>query len=402
MQDIKDFINTSRLLLAVCVGMALQVPSVSPALAKGAVQKCKYSGTVPVARHAQLVRKGCPVRRATGVINPPFLNAAPVARPVLQNRTIMRKAIVTSAPLPVNFVGTEVFTIPTPAGGFSAEERSMIVERNLNNALYALKCPNPDAVKVEIINGLPVIRLGGKHIVTVDTLMADAFHTDVLGLAEKWVCNMRAVLCDQEKVQNYVCHLGGDFLLHPYSRPAWRERWQAARLNHAAEEYRKDVPGYLITSKSLKNDGFKLLMNNDPLAAAAFFRNALRMDSENERARYGLGLSMIKLGWPEHALLQLQMARSLDNNDAQVLIAMGEALESLGHDTEAISVYQQASQLQPENPEPALYVADLREERDQMSTSRAELNLAMMGSPESEYLRLRRKDQIMWRLNRPY
>jgi hypothetical protein len=81
---------------------------------------------------------------------------------------------------------------------------------------------------------------------------------------------------------------------------------------------------------------------------------------------------------------------------------MGEALESMGHDQEAISQYQLASSLQPENPEPALYVADLREERDQISTSRAELNLAMMGSPESEYLRLRKKDQVLWRLSKPY
>jgi cytochrome c-type biogenesis protein CcmH/NrfG len=100
--------------------------------------------------------------------------------------------------------------------------------------------------------------------------------------------------------------------------------------------------------------------------------------------------------------MNFQMAHSMEPNDAQVLTAMGETLETMGHDNEAISNYQMASRLQPENPEPALYVADLREERDQISTSQTELNLAMLGAPDSDYLRLRKKDQLLWRLTKPY
>jgi tetratricopeptide (TPR) repeat protein len=393
MRDIK-FKNTCRLLLAVCVGIALQAPSLSPALAKGPGAMCM---THAKAKYVKRV----PVKTKTGVLYNMGTPVVPV-RPVLQNRTVIRKAIVTAAPMPVNFAGVEVFSIPTPAGGFTAEERSMIVERNLNNALYALHCRTPNAVKIEIVNSLPVIRLGDKHIVTIDTLLADAYHTDPLSLGEKWVCNMQAVLCDTEKVQNYVANLDGNFLLHPYSRPAWRERWQAARLNHAAESYRKDVPADLMSSKSFKNDGFQFLMHHEPCAAELCFRNALIADPENERARYGLGVALLKQGLVEHALMNFQMAHSMEPNDAQVLTAMGETLETMGHDNEAISNYQMASRLQPENPEPALYVADLREERDQISTSQTELNLAMLGAPDSDYLRLRKKDQLLWRLTKPY
>ena len=83
-------------------------------------------------------------------------------------------------------------------------------------------------------------------------------------------------------------------------------------------------------------------------------------------------------------------------------IAIGQALEAQGYDTDAIASYKKASELTPENPEAALYVADLREDRDQIGRSADELSQAMIRCPDSEYLRLRKKDQVAWRLIRPY
>lgn len=307
---------------------------------------------------------------------------------------------VTTSPSPVRFVGEDVFAIRTPAGLFSAEERRLIVERNLNNALKASVDRSPDAVQVEIVNHLPVIRLGGKHVVTIDHLMAADYGTTKLELADRFATNLRRVLLDQGRVFTYVSQLDGDFLTNPYTPPNLREQWQAARRNHAASFYRKDLPTDMVSSGSLKEQGFKALNKRDPVTAEAFFRAALRAEPENQRALYGLGLSQLKQNMPNRALMSLEIARYLDPKDAEVHIAIGQTQEALGHDQDAIRSYQSAKQLQPENPEPLLYIADMREDRDQIGDSVKEL-----GVPEaraSEYVRLKRKDQLTWRLKRTY
>lgn len=315
----------------------------------------------------------------------------------------VHKAYISSVPNPIRFAGDEVFAIRTPAGEFTAEERTMIVERNLNNALLGAKDRSPNAVSVEIVNGLPVIRLDGKHVVTIDTVLAAVNNTTCDNLAFKWADNLRHVLSDTAKVDNYVAQMDGDFLAAPYSPPAWREQWQAARLNHAANAYRRDMPrNGFVSQQALKDEGFRLLMKRDPIGAEAFFKTALTTNGDNERARYGLGLALLKQGKPQTALMQLQMASYLEPDDAQVQMAMGEALEALGHDQDAITAYKKASELCPENPEPALYVADMREERDQIKRSSIELSHAQLECADSHYLKIRKKDQVAWRLSKPY
>lgn len=315
---------------------------------------------------------------------------------------VKKAYVITQIVSPIRLAGEPVFSMPSSAGGFSAEERAVIVERNMNNALKAAKDISPAAVEVVTINNLPVIRLAGKHIVTVDERTALMYKTSCEALAHEWAESMRRVLCDSPKVASYILHLSGDYLSDTYYPADWRERRQAARLNRAADAYRKDMPVGLYTSASAKNDGFVCLLNRNPLLAQECFKTALLADTENERARYGMGLALMKQGRLTPALMNLEIARFLEPDDAQVHIAIGEVLEAQGHDDEAIASFQTAGVLQPENPEPALYVADMREERDQISRSVSELALALMNCPDSEYLRLRRKDQISWRLSQPY
>ena len=315
----------------------------------------------------------------------------------------VHKAYISLEPSPVRFAGEAVFSIPTPAGQFTAEERNLIVERNLNNALVASRDRSPGAVSIEIVNHLPVIRLDGKHIVTVDTVLAAYNHTSCDKLAFKWADNMRHVLSDSARVDNYIAQLDGDYLQAPYTPPAHREQWQAARFNHAANSYRKDMPrNGILSSSCMKDEGFRLLMKRDVSGAESFFKAALLVNPNNQRARYGLGLAQLKQGMVEHALMNLQLASYLEPDDAQVQIAIGQAHESMGNDQDAIVAYQKASELAPENPEPALYVADMREERDQIKRSSMELTQAQMGCADSQYLKLRKKDQVVWRLSKPY
>ena len=312
----------------------------------------------------------------------------------------VHRAYISASPSPVRFAGEDVFSIRTPAGLFSAEERRLIVERNLNNALKATRLRTPDAVDVEVVNSLPVVRLGDKHIVTIDNVMAADAGMSRFDLANHIADNLRHVLSDTAKIETYVAQLDGDFLTHPYSPPALREQWQAARKNHAASAYRKDLPTDMISSGSLKDQGFQALLKRDPLAAEGLFRAALRENPENQRALYGLGLAQMKLGFKQRALISFEASSYLDPNDAEVHIAMGQCLEALGQDKEAMDHYQTATRLTPENPEPMLYIADMREDRDQIGQSVYELGST--SARASEYVRLKRKDQLTWRLKRTY
>lgn len=322
--------------------------------------------------------------------------------PEVGSNTMRFRGYIGRAISPVRLAGEEVFTVNAPAGGFSAEERSIIIERNLNNAIMAAHDRSPNAVSVVVINHLPVIRVGGKHVLTVDTNLASAYGTPPFQLAESWAARMKGVLADSAKVKAYIAQLGGDFLYSPYSPPYRKAQWIQARLNHASNEARMDMPLDLVSSASLRDDGFEQMMQRNPVAAEILFRQALGMEVGNQRAHYGLGLSLLKQGKVDEAIGELQMARWLDHDDAQVHLALGEALESKGLDQDAITRYREAAFLHPEDPAPALFIADMRESRDDIDHSVRELTAALNNNPSSQYLRLRRQDQIAWRLTKPY
>lgn len=331
------------------------------------------------------------------------VTAMPVtAQSASAETVVIQKGYVSSAPSPVRLAGTDVFTIRADAGGFTAEERSTIIERNLNNALIGCKDRSPSAVEIVTVNHLPVIRVGGKHVLTIDSNLAAIHNTSMEALADEWAGNLRNALKDGAKVNSYVAQLSGDYLYSPYSPPYRRAQWKAARLNHAANEGRPELPMDMVSSATVRDDGFNAMLKRDPEAAELKFRKALAMEPDNQRAHYGLGTALLKQGKVEEAISELNTARWLDHDDAQVHLALGEALESKGLDQAAITRYREASLLHPEDPEPAMFIADLREVRDDIGKSVTELTAAAKNAPNSDYLRLRRKDQIGWRLTKPY
>lgn len=305
-------------------------------------------------------------------------------------------------PSAVQVAGQDVFTIQADAGGFTHEERTTIVERNINNALMASTDRSPSTVAIEYINSLPVVRLGGFHVVTITDKCAQMAGTTMAALADVWAGNLRRVLSDQAFIANYVGQLGGDFLSSPYVSPFRRARCEAARLNHAAFMFREDIPVGLQCSQSFANKGMvELNAKRDTQAALESFKNAIAMDSGNAKAHYGLGLCLLKCGNVNQAIVELQKARWLEPNYAYVHIALGQAFETQGHDVDAIKQYQEAALLQPENPEPYLLIADIREDRNDMGKSVVELQNAQNIIPKSDYIRLRKQDQLAWRLRRP-
>jgi len=305
---------------------------------------------------------------------------------------------VSTAPDAVHIAGDEVFSIPMPAGGFTALERAIIVERNINNALKASVDRSPAAVTVIHINNIPVVRIGGFHVVTADSNCAKFAAVSMEALADAWADSLRKCLSDQTKIGAYVASLSGDYI-QPFVQYR-RARLEAARLNHASADFREAIPPGLVCSDSVAVDGMKVL-SADPVAAGEQFRKAIAMCPANSKAHYGLGLSLMQQGKVDEAIDELQIARWLDPDYAMVHLALGEAFETKGLKVDAIKQYRETALLQPDNPEPYLLIADIREDRNDIGQSVAELTGASFRIPDSEYILLKRKDQLTWRLRRP-
>jgi Flp pilus assembly protein TadD len=312
------------------------------------------------------------------------------------------KGIVTVAPNAVRVAGDQVFVMQAPAGHFTAAERAIIVERNINNALMSTTDRSPNTVEIVPINNLPVIRIGGKHVVTIDSNSAKVAGTTMTALAEQWAGNMKAVLAKTDQVNTYIASLQGDFIPTVAAVPYRRAQWEAARLNHAADSFRSALPVGLQSSASFTDLGMTAYMNRDFPAAKESFKKALQLNNANALAHYGLGIASLKLGEVNNATSELQMSRWLEPDNALTHIALGQAFETQGYDGAAIKQYQEAIRLQPDNPEPYLAIADLREERNDIGKSVAELTVALEQMPNSQYIHVRRKDQLVWRLIRPY
>jgi hypothetical protein len=155
---------------------------------------------------------------------------------------------ISAAPLMVHVAGTDAFSINARAGGFSAVERTMIVERNINNALKASLDTSPESVKIIRINNIPVIRIGGFHVVTADSASAKLMGTTMDVVATEWANGLRAALADKVHITAYINGLGGDFLPSSEFAPYRRARLEAARLNHAAVAFKENVPKDLVSS----------------------------------------------------------------------------------------------------------------------------------------------------------
>jgi len=349
------------------------------------------------------------MKRKTSVIKSLVLSAIAIAvaqtLPIASNSALSADRLfgqVASNPLVVHVAGADAFSINAAAGGFSAVERTMIVERNINNALKASVDTSPNAVQIIHINNIPVVRVGGFHVVTADSASAKYVGLSMDHLANSWANGIRQALTDQTHTTAYIAGLGGDFLPSSDFAPYRRARLEAARLNHAAVAFRENVPTGLVSSDSVTMEGITALNARNPQLAEQFFVKAIAMNEGNSRAHYGLGASLLQQGKVEKSIVALQMARWLEPDFAMVHLALGQAFETQGESRNAVKQYQEAALLQQDNPEAPLLIADVREGRNDMGKSIRELASASERIPTSQYIILKKKDQTMWRLNRAF
>ena len=125
---------------------------------------------------------------------------------------------ITPTPFPVlasdgavRVAGQAVIVNKAGGGGFSIDQRTEAIQRNLDNALVAAKDKSPASVNIVYVKGMPVVTLGGYQVVTVDAANAKAYGTTPALLAQRWADELRRVLTDQASIQSYVSQLTGDY-----------------------------------------------------------------------------------------------------------------------------------------------------------------------------------------------
>jgi len=89
--------------------------------------------------------------------------------------------------------GVLVLRIRAEAGGMSVQQRAMIVEQRITNALSKARS-TPQTIAVRMVGGQPAIFAGDIMLITVDANHARLNGTTQLSLAGVWARNLREAL----------------------------------------------------------------------------------------------------------------------------------------------------------------------------------------------------------------
>lgn len=110
---------------------------------------------------------------------------------------------------PVRVAGQQAFNVSTGGGGMTADARTAVIQKNLDNALVATPNPSPSSVNVVVVKGQPVVTVGGFYVTTVDAAGAKAMKTTPSLLAQRWAGGLKNTLKDPATVSSYVAQLSG-------------------------------------------------------------------------------------------------------------------------------------------------------------------------------------------------
>ncbi|MBX9723293.1 MAG: hypothetical protein K2X81_17955 [Candidatus Obscuribacterales bacterium] len=102
-----------------------------------------------------------------------------------------------------------LFEIDANAFGLTAEQRAKIVQKNLDDALIAARDLTPSAVRIQMQNNNPTIKLDGSYVVTADGNSAARHNLTQMQLAEKWADSIRACMADSASMKKYLSLLTG-------------------------------------------------------------------------------------------------------------------------------------------------------------------------------------------------
>jgi hypothetical protein len=133
-------------------------------------------------------------------------------------KALLAVAVVTSQLLPlrclpalalsaIRVAGQQAFIVDAGSGGMSPAQRAATIQRNIDNALYAISDRSPAAVGVSYVNKQPVITLGGFYVASVDAASAKKAGLTTSVLAQRWASGLKRALSNRAAVNTYVAKL---------------------------------------------------------------------------------------------------------------------------------------------------------------------------------------------------
>jgi Flp pilus assembly protein TadD len=110
------------------------------------------------------------------------------------------------------------------------------------------------------------------------------------------------------------------------------------------------VIGPLDWTLGYLGEGVSYLERGDPAAAAARFREALRLTPGSSEGEHDLGVALREMGDLEGAIASFRRSLSLDSRNPEAYNNLALALSSAGRSGEAESAYREGIALDPRNP----------------------------------------------------
>lgn len=122
--------------------------------------------------------------------------------------------------------------------------------------------------------------------------------------------------------------------------------------------------------------GLVYLIDGNALAAKAAFEIALKRDTKDAKALFGLGLAEIKLGNFQAGQEKLQAANEADPGNALILTYLGRSQQNLGQTAAAKTSWRSAQQADARDPIPWLYQAQMELQANQPQEARESMRQA--------------------------
>lgn len=122
--------------------------------------------------------------------------------------------------------------------------------------------------------------------------------------------------------------------------------------------------------------GLAWLIAGEHQKAQQAFEIALKRDPQDPKALLGLGLAEARQGGLKQSVAHLQAAAASDPASATIQTYLGRALKQLDQDKQAETAYKTAIRLDPNDPLPWIYLAQLQNETGQPNAARQSLREA--------------------------
>jgi tetratricopeptide (TPR) repeat protein len=164
---------------------------------------------------------------------------------------------------------------------------------------------------------------------------------------------------------------------------------EQGRIDDAATELRTAVSLDPQHSQALSTLGSIKLDQGSLAEAAENFKRAINISSSNSTAHYGLGAVYLKQGQIDDAIKELNTSLYQFPNSWPVRMALGDAYAQQGNQVAAIKEYQLSILIKPENAQPYLRIADIRESRSDLELALADLRSGLSQIPYDLDLRQR-------------